>query len=48
MGTLGLLFGGSYAAMSGPSKAKAVQTPPINASSSDEENFIKCENMTSV
>jgi len=40
MGVLSLLFGGSYAALAGPSK-KATQIPPINASSSDEENFIK-------
>jgi hypothetical protein len=43
MGVLGTFFGGAYIATSGPSKAaKATQTPPINASSPDEENFIKC------
>ncbi|KAI0132637.1 hypothetical protein BJ170DRAFT_680521 [Xylariales sp. AK1849] len=41
MGVLTLLFGGTYAATSGPSKTKASQTPPINASSPDEESFIK-------
>lgn len=40
MGVLGTLFVGSYAAMGG-SKAKPA-TPPINASSSDEADFIKC------
>ncbi|KAI1853128.1 hypothetical protein JX265_011409 [Neoarthrinium moseri] len=43
MGVLSALFGGAYVGLSGPSKAKAAtQTPPINASSPDEENFIKC------
>ncbi|KAH8681120.1 hypothetical protein BX600DRAFT_504858 [Xylariales sp. PMI_506] len=41
MGVLGVLFGGTYAATRGPSKSKATQAPPINASSPDEENFIK-------
>jgi F-type H+-transporting ATPase subunit k len=40
MGVLAALFGGSYAALSGPSK-KTVQTPPINASSPEEGDFIK-------
>ena len=40
MGVLGALFGGSYMAFSGPSK-KTVQTPPINASSPDEADFIQ-------
>ena len=40
MGVLGTLFVGSYAAMGG-SKPKPA-TPPINASSSDEADFIKC------
>jgi len=44
MGVLSALFGGTYLATSGPSPAKkAAQTPPINASSPDEEDFIKCE-----
>ncbi|KAM7200588.1 hypothetical protein V8F33_003793 [Rhypophila sp. PSN 637] len=40
--TLGTLFGGSYLASrpSGAQKA-AVNTPPINAASSDEFDFIK-------
>ncbi|KAK6085563.1 hypothetical protein SCUP515_00670 [Seiridium cupressi] len=43
MGVLGAIFGGSYMSLGGGSKAKAAtQTPPINASSSDEEDFIKC------
>ncbi|ETS83604.1 hypothetical protein PFICI_05480 [Pestalotiopsis fici W106-1] len=42
MGVLTALFGGTYAAVGGGSKASAaVKTPPINASSSDEESFIK-------
>ncbi|ORY58161.1 uncharacterized protein BCR38DRAFT_489638 [Pseudomassariella vexata] len=41
MGVLSTLFGGTFLALSGPSKKTATQTPPINASSSDEENFIK-------
>lgn len=42
--TLGTLFGGSYLATR-PSKAQkeAAVTPPINAASSDEFDFIKCE-----
>jgi hypothetical protein len=40
MGVLGSLFGGVYAAVGGGSKAPA--TPPINASSPDEADFIKC------
>ncbi|KAH6856045.1 hypothetical protein B0I37DRAFT_67219 [Chaetomium sp. MPI-CAGE-AT-0009] len=39
MGVLGTLFAGSYAALGG-SKPKPA-TPPINASSSDEADFIK-------
>lgn len=42
MGVLSTLFGGSYMAMSGPSKKNQPTTPPINASSSDEEDFVKC------
>ena len=42
MGVLSMLFGGTYMAVSGPSPAKkATQLPPINASSPDEEDFIK-------
>jgi hypothetical protein len=40
MATLGTLFAGSAFAMSGEKKAKA-EGPPIQAQSSDEENFIK-------
>lgn len=40
MGVLGALFGGAYMGLSGGSKA-APATPPINASSSDEADFIK-------
>ena len=43
MGVLGALFGGIYAASSGPkTPAAAKATPPINASSADEADFIKC------
>ncbi|KAG5923531.1 hypothetical protein E4U42_004936 [Claviceps africana] len=41
MGILGALFGGGYYAASGPKKSAAKATPPINASSSDEADFIK-------
>ncbi|EMR61621.1 hypothetical protein MGN70_005785 [Eutypa lata] len=41
MGVLGALFGGSYMALGGSSKKTATQTPPINASSSDEADFIQ-------
>ncbi len=48
MGWLATLFGGTYYAMSGPKKAAADKvTPPINASSSDEADFIKCVISTS-
>ncbi|KAI0200014.1 hypothetical protein F4808DRAFT_430226 [Astrocystis sublimbata] len=40
MGVLGALFSGTYLAASGPSK-KTVQSPPINASSPDEADFIQ-------
>ena len=40
MAVLATMFGGTYAAFSGPSKAPAA-SPPINASSSDEADFIK-------
>lgn len=42
MGVLTALFGGSYYGLSGGSKKTQPTTPPINASSSDEENFVKC------
>lgn len=42
MGWLATLFGGTYYAMSGPKSSAAKATPPINASSSDEADFIKC------
>ncbi|KAK0101238.1 hypothetical protein ONS95_006417 [Cadophora gregata] len=38
--TLGALFGGTALSMGG-STAKKTQGPPINASSPDEESFIK-------
>ncbi|KAJ0306723.1 hypothetical protein COL5a_006079 [Colletotrichum fioriniae] len=41
MGVLATLFGGAFYGTSG-SKPKATATPPINASSSDEADFIKC------
>jgi F-type H+-transporting ATPase subunit k len=41
MGVLGGLFGGVYAMVGGSSKSKPA-TPPINASSPDEADFIKC------
>lgn len=44
MGWLATLFGGIYYATSGPKKPVAAATPPINASSSDEADFIKCAN----
>ncbi|KAF3930761.1 hypothetical protein ABW20_dc0100403 [Dactylellina cionopaga] len=40
MATLGTVFGISYLSMGGGSK-KAQQSPPIQASSKDEENFIQ-------
>lgn len=40
MGVLSALFGGSALALSGGGK-KTTQTPPINASSPDEADFIK-------
>ncbi|KAK1972392.1 hypothetical protein LY78DRAFT_676191 [Colletotrichum sublineola] len=40
MGVLATLFGGAFYGTSG-SKPKATSTPPINASSSDEADFIK-------
>lgn len=43
MGWLATLVGGAYYAASGPKKpASAASAPPINASSSDEADFIKC------
>lgn len=40
MGVLGALFGGAKLGLSGGSKA-ATQTPPINAGSNEEADFIK-------
>jgi len=40
MATIGSIVGGSYLALRGGDKKKA-QTPPINASSKDEEAFIQ-------
>jgi hypothetical protein len=39
--TLGTLFGGVALSTMGGSKAKATQTPPINASSKEESDFIQ-------
>lgn len=41
MGVLGALFGGIYVGVSGGSSKTPAATPPINASSSDEADFIK-------
>ncbi|CAM1511697.1 Fc.00g092100.m01.CDS01 [Cosmosporella sp. VM-42] len=38
---LATMFGGVKYAMSGPSKPNVTATPPINASSSEEGDFIK-------
>lgn len=40
MATLGVMFGGSALALRGGEK-KAQTTPPINATSKDEEKFIQ-------
>ncbi|KAL1861293.1 hypothetical protein Daus18300_008969 [Diaporthe australafricana] len=40
MGVLGALFGGAKLGLGGGSKA-ATQTPPINAGSNEEADFIK-------
>ncbi|KAH8157615.1 hypothetical protein CIB48_g10637 [Xylaria polymorpha] len=40
MGVLGALFGGTYLSLGGSGK-KTTQTPPINASSPDEADFIQ-------
>ncbi|KAI0022121.1 hypothetical protein F4780DRAFT_777833 [Xylariomycetidae sp. FL0641] len=40
MGVLSAIFGGAYMGMGGSSK-KTTQTPPINASSPDEADFIQ-------
>ncbi|KAI0890284.1 uncharacterized protein GGS22DRAFT_150480 [Annulohypoxylon maeteangense] len=40
MGVLATLFGGSYLSLRGGSK-KITQTPPINASTPDEADFIQ-------
>ncbi|KAI1757333.1 hypothetical protein F4782DRAFT_526091 [Xylaria castorea] len=40
MGVLGVMFGSTYLAFGGSSK-KPTQTPPINASSPDEADFIQ-------
>lgn len=43
MATLGTLFGGSYWATRGGGSKGDTKTPPINAGSKDEENFIQCD-----
>ncbi|KAJ4289488.1 hypothetical protein N0V88_006970 [Collariella sp. IMI 366227] len=44
MGVLGTMFGGIYAMTGGSAKTPAA--PPINASSPDEADFIKCAHPT--
>lgn len=47
MGWLASLYlGVKFATSGGPSKTNVAATPPINASSSDEADFIKCANST--
>ena len=41
MATLGVTFTGAALSMGGK-KAEDPTTPPINAKSPDEENFVKC------
>ncbi|RYO84154.1 hypothetical protein DL766_009751 [Monosporascus sp. MC13-8B] len=41
IGVLSTLFAGSYLAIGGGKKRPATQAPPINASSSDEADFIQ-------
>ncbi|KEY74329.1 hypothetical protein S40285_01457 [Stachybotrys chlorohalonatus IBT 40285] len=41
MGWLATMVGGVYYATSGPKKPSVTAAPPINASSSDEADFIK-------
>ncbi|KAL2267278.1 hypothetical protein VTJ83DRAFT_4555 [Remersonia thermophila] len=41
MGVLGTIFGGAYLGLSGGSSKAKPATPPINASSPDEADFIK-------
>ncbi|KKK23929.1 hypothetical protein AOCH_002607 [Aspergillus ochraceoroseus] len=41
MGVLGALFGGTYLATRGSGAQKQSITPPIQASSQDEETFIQ-------
>ncbi|KAI2636068.1 hypothetical protein GGS21DRAFT_489787 [Xylaria nigripes] len=41
MGVLGALLGGTYYGFSGGSSKKTVQSPPINASTPDESDFIQ-------
>ncbi|RYP58631.1 hypothetical protein DL771_011179 [Monosporascus sp. 5C6A] len=41
IGVLSTLFGGSYLALAGGRNKPAAQVPPINASSSDEADFIQ-------
>jgi hypothetical protein len=41
MATLGVTFTGAALSMGGK-KAEDASTPPINAKSPDEENFVKC------
>lgn len=44
MGWLATFFGGIYYVSSGPkAPAAAATAPPINAGSSDEADFIKCD-----
>ncbi|KAI1095058.1 hypothetical protein F5B19DRAFT_397531 [Rostrohypoxylon terebratum] len=41
MGVLATLFGGSFLALRGGGNKKINQTPPINASTPDEADFIQ-------
>jgi hypothetical protein len=41
MGVLGSIFGGVYAMTGGAKKPMISQTPPFNAKTKDEENFIQ-------
>lgn len=45
MATLGVTFTGAALSMGGK-KAEDPTTPPINAKSPDEENFVKCVHTT--
>ena len=46
MATLGAAFGIPFAMTRGGGGAKATKTPPINAGSKDEENFIQYDGLS--